>query len=189
VTGTGRGDASAEHRQASEGSWRASAPELAAAAFGVLVTALAVYAYAGADAAVAVVAGCGVAAIAYLRMLLPAVVQPDVREILPFRQATTSFLGVWRKRVTLRDATARMASYDAELRPALQHLLAARLAQRHGVSLYADPAAARRLLLPGPRDDALWFWLDPGRQAETDPKRPGIPPRSLAAILDRLERL
>ena len=189
MTGPGGADASGERRPAPEGSWRASAPELAVAAFGVLVTTLAVYAYAGADAAVAVVAGCAVAAIVYLRALVPAVMRMDVREVLPSGQATTSFLGVWRKRVTLRDATARMTSYDAELRPALQHLLAARLAQRHGVSLYADPAAARRLLLPGPRDDALWFWLDPGRQAETDPKRPGIPPRALAAILDRLERL
>jgi hypothetical protein len=189
MTGAGGADASRERPRAPAGSWRASAPELAAAAFGVLVTALAVYAYAGADAAVAVVAGCAVAAIAYLRVLVPAVVRTDIREVLPSGQATTSFLGVWRKRVTVRDATARMTSYDAELRPALQHLLAARLAQRHGVSLYADPAAARRLLLPGPRDAALWFWLDPGRQAETDPKRPGIPPRALAAILDRLERL
>jgi hypothetical protein len=189
MTVPGRADASGQRRQAPAGSWRASAPELAAAAFGVVVTALAVYAYAGADAAVAVVAGCAVAAIAYLRALVPAVVRMDIREVLPSGQATTSFLGVWRKRVTLRDATARMTSYDVELRPALQHLLAARLAQRHGVSLYADPAAARRLLLPGRRDDSLWFWLDPGRQAETDPKRPGIPPRALAAILDRLERL
>lgn len=170
-------------------SWRASGPELAAAAFGMLVTALAVYAYAGPDAAVAVVAGCAVAAIAYLRMLVPAIERQEIRQVQLSGQATSSFLGVWRERVVLQNAIARMTSYDAELRPELQHLLAARLAQRHGVSLYADPAAARRLLLPGPRDDALWFWLDPGRQAETEPERPGIPPRSLAAILDRLERL
>lgn len=176
-------------RRATGESWRASGPELAAAAFGVLVTTLAAYGYAGPDVAVAVVAGCSVAAIAYLRMLVPAIDRSEIREVQPWVQPTSSFLGVWRKRVALQDATARMTSYDAELRPALQHLLAARLAQRHGVSLYADPAAARRLLLPGPRDDALWFWLDPGRHAETDPERPGIPPRSLAAILDRLERL
>jgi hypothetical protein len=182
-------DGSAAGRRTLAGSWRASAPELAAAAFGVLVTALAVYGYAGPEAAVAVVAACAVAAIIYLRALVPAVDRAEIRELLPYQQATTSFLGVWRKRVTLRDATARMTSYDAELRPALQHLLAARLAQRHGISLYGDPAAARRLLLTGSRDDALWFWLDPGRQAETDPQRHGIPPRTLAAILDRLERL
>ncbi len=189
MTGPDGADGPAAGQPSRAGSWRASAPELAAAAVGVLVTALAVYGYAGPPAAVAVLAGCAVAAIAYLRLLVPAVDRTEIREALPYGQATTSFLGIWRKHVTLRDASARMMSYDAELRPTLQHLLAARLALRHGVSLYADPAAARRLLLPGPRDDALWFWLDPGRQAETDPQRPGIPPRSLAAILDRLERL
>jgi hypothetical protein len=189
MTGPDGAEGSAAGRRAAVGGWRASAPELAGAAFGVLVTALAVYAYAGPDAAVAVVAGCGVAAIAYVRLLVPAIGRTEIHEALPYGQATTSFLGIWRKHVTVRDATARMTSYDVELRPALQHLLAARLAQRHGVSLYADPAAARRLLLPGPRDDALWPWLDPVRQAETDPERPGIPPRTLAAILDRLERL
>jgi hypothetical protein len=188
MTGPDGRDKAADSRLAT-GSWRASAPELAAAAFGVLVTALAAYAYAGPVTAVAVVAGSAVAAIAYLRTLAPAIDRPESGQALPFAHATTSFLGVWRRRAALQDATARMTSYDAELRPTLQHLLAARLAQRHGVSLYADPAAARRLLLPGPRYDALWFWLDPGRQAETDPSRPGIPPRSLAAILDRLERL
>jgi hypothetical protein len=155
----------------------------------MLVTALAVYAYAGPETAVAVVAGCAVAAIAYVRLLVPAIGRAELHEALPYGQATTSFLGIWRRQVTVRDATARLTSYDAELRPTLQHLLAARLAQRHDVSLYADPAAVRRLLLPGPRDDVLWFWLDPWRQAETDPERPGIPPRTLAAILDRLERL
>ena len=82
-----------------------------------------------------------------------------------------------------------MASYDADLRPVLQHLLAARLAERHGINLYHDPETARRLLLPGPRDDTLWFWLDPARPAEADRLRPGIPSRTLAAIIDRLERL
>ncbi len=83
-----------------------------------------------------------------------------------------------------------MVSYDAELRPDLQHLLAARLAERHGVSLYADPAQARRLLLTGSRDASLWYWLDPARPAETDQRRRRHPaPRTLAAILDRLERL
>ncbi len=39
------------------------------------------------------------------------------------------------------------------------------------------------------REDALWFWLDPQRPAQTEQGRSGIPPRTLAAILDRLERL
>jgi hypothetical protein len=82
-----------------------------------------------------------------------------------------------------------MASYELELRPTLQHLLAARLADRHGVSLYADPDTARRLLLPAARDAELWRWLDPDRPAPPERDRSGIPPRTLAAIIDRLERL
>jgi hypothetical protein len=183
------GDAATASRPAAADGWRASGPELAAGAIAVLLTGLAVYAYAGLGAAVMVVAGSAVAAIGYLRTLVPATDQAPIEQMSPHGQGIGSFLGFWRKRATLQDAAAAMTSYDAELRPALQHLLAARLAQRHGVSLYADPAAAQRLLLPGPRDDALWFWLDPGRQAETDPQRRGIPLRSLAAILDRLERL
>jgi hypothetical protein len=89
-----------------------------------------------------------------------------------------------------------MVSYDAELRPTLQHLLAARLAEQHEVNLYNDPAAARRLLLrdtePGTvsrHGDQLWYWVDPTRPAETRPNIRGIPPRTLAVIIDRLERL
>jgi hypothetical protein len=90
-----------------------------------------------------------------------------------------------------------MVSYDAELRPTLQHLLAARLAERHGVNLYTDPAAARRVMLTGTgrgatrarQDDQIWYWLDPSRPAETRQDVRGIPPRTLAVILDRLERL
>jgi hypothetical protein len=189
MSGAKCGDPGATSRRATAGSWRASAPELAAGAFAVLITTLAVYGYAGPGAAVAVVAACAVAAIAYLRTLVPGSHDPGIRQVLPHARAASSFLGIWRKRVMMQDATTRMISYDAELRPALQRLLAARLAERHGVSLYADPAAARRLLLSGRRDEALWVWLDPERAAETDPRRPGIPPRSLSAILDRLERL
>jgi hypothetical protein len=138
---------------------------------------------------VLVAGGWAVAALALLLAVVPGaskpLAQPDQRSV----RLHTTFLGFWRKRNIVRDATASMAAYDAELRPALQHLLAARLAERHGVSLHADPAAARRLLLPGHRDQALWFWLDPVRPAEADQRRRGIPARTLAAIFDRLERL
>ena len=43
----------------------------------------------------------------------------------------------------------------------LEHLLAARLAERHGVHLYQDPEAARRLLCRSGRDADLWPWIDP----------------------------
>jgi hypothetical protein len=175
--------------QAPGSRWQECLPELGAAAFLVLSTSLAVYAYAGLGTAVLVVGGWAVAALAVLLALIPVaskpLAQPDQRSV----RGHTSFLGFWRKRSMLRDATASLVAYDADVRPTLQHLLAARLAERHGVSLHADPAAARRLLLPGHGDQALWFWLDPLRPAENDKNRRGIPPRTLAAIFDRLERL
>jgi hypothetical protein len=175
--------------QAPGGRWQECLPELGAAAFLVLTTSLAVYAYAGLGTAVMVLGGWAIAALVLLLALAPVaskpLAEPDQRSV----RVHSSFLGFWRKRSMLHDATASMAAYDAEVRPTLQHLLAARLAERHGVSLQADPAAARRLLLPGHGDQALWFWLDPLRPAENDRDRRGIPPRTLAAIFDRLERL
>jgi hypothetical protein len=171
------------------GRWQECLPELGAAAFLVLSTSLAVYVYAGLGTALLVVGGWALAALVSLLALVPVVgkplAEPDQRSV----RGHTSFLGFWRKRSVLHDATASMAAYDADLRPTLQHLLAARLAERHGVSLHADPATARRLLLPGSRDQALWFWLDPLRPAENDKGKRGIPARTLAAIFDRLERL
>ena len=129
------------------------------------------------------------ASIAFLRALVPTAPEALIEQHSSQGQARSSFLGFWRKRAIMRDATASMVSYDIELRPTLQHLLAARLAERHGVSLYADPEAARRIVLPAPREDVLWFWLDPRRPAQTEQGRSGIPPETLAAILNRLERL
>jgi hypothetical protein len=177
--------------QASEadGGWLAALPELACGAFLVLSTSLAVYAYAGLGATVLTVCGWAVAALALMPALVPAGSRPLIEQAQRQGHHHTSFLGFWGKRRMLQDATASLASYDTDLRPLLQHLLAARLAERHGVNLYSDPAAARRLLLPGSGNDAVWFWLDPARPAETDQHRHGIPVRTLAAIIDRLERL
>jgi hypothetical protein len=171
------------------GSWQACLPELAAAAFLVLSTSLAAYAYAGLGTAVLVVAGWAIAALASLLALVPRGSKPLAEPEQRSARGRASLLGFWRKRSLLHDGTASMAAYDADVRPTLQHLLAARLAERHGVSLDTDPAAARRLLLPSRGDQALWFWLDPLRPAETDKNSHGIPPRTLAAIFERLERL
>src|SRR5258708_15656868 len=102
MSGPQGADRSAAGQRALSGSWR-PAPELAAAASGVLVTTLAVYAYAGAGAAVAVVAGCAVAAVVYLRMLVPAIYRPEISEVLPSGHATSSLLGGWRKRERRND--------------------------------------------------------------------------------------
>ena len=169
--------------------WQECLPELGAAAFLVLSTSLAAYAYAGLGTALLVVGGWAIAALASLLAVVPLAAKPLAQPDQQSVRGHASFLGFWRKRSALHDATVSMAAYDADLRPTLQHLLAARLAERHGVSLHADPAAARRLLLPDHRDQALWYWLDPLRPAENDQHTHGIPARTLAAIFDRLERL
>ena len=83
--------------------------------------------------------------------------------------------------------------YDMELRPVLEHLLAARLAERHGVHLYQDPDAARRLLCRASRDAHLWRWIDPATRPQSPPRdgtdQRGIPRRTLARLIDRLEKL
>jgi hypothetical protein len=189
VETSGRGEPAAASGPAAPGGWIACTRELAVYAGLVLATSVAAYAYGGPGLAVLVVAAWAVVSLAFLRALVPAAPE-QLSEQSSWRSGgRSSFLGFWRKRSMVGDATTSMVSYDSELRPTLQHFLAARLADRHGVSLYADPAAAQRLVLPGPRDGSLWFWLDPQRPAETRQGHPGIPPRTLATILDRLERL
>jgi hypothetical protein len=196
---TGRpADRRSGHPAAAEDGWRGSVPELAVIAVLILATCAAVYGYAGAGAAVVTLTVWVVVLLVLLRCLVPATGVPLVQHQDTGRTTgRASFTGFWRKHGILTSATASMMSYDAELRPTLQHLLAARLAERHDVNLYQDPSAARQLLLtstargttPSRRGDQLWYWLDPARPAETRPQVKGIPPRTLAAIIDRLERL
>ncbi|HEY5987206.1 MAG TPA: hypothetical protein VIV12_12655 [Streptosporangiaceae bacterium] len=100
-----------------------------------------------------------------------------------------SFTWNWRSVFQVKQATESMASYDAQLRPRLEHLLAARLAERHSVNLYADPDTARRLLCRDGADADLWYWVDPQRPPVPDRTRAGIGRRALARLLTRLERL
>jgi hypothetical protein len=180
--------------------WRAAAPEIWIAVAVAAVAAVAAYAAAGPAGAALAVTCAAVAALVVLRFLAPrensnaaaGAGPPADTEAIP-----GTFSGYWRKRAGLTDGTRSMAAYDAELRGTLQHLLAARLAERHGVSLHEDPEAARRLLCQGRRDERLWYWVDParpptargaeGRRAAR--RQPGIPPRTLARLIDRLEQL
>jgi hypothetical protein len=171
------------------GGWRESRPELVIAATAVAALCAATLAFAGAAAAVITLAGAAVVALAALRWLVPPGEAGPAYEEAPDDRSGATFTGFWRKRAAVQTATQTMLGYDLELRGTLQHLLAARLAQRHGISLYDDPAAARQLLADG-GNDRLWYWLDPSRPAVADQgSSAGIPPRTLAAIIDQLERL
>ncbi|MBO0823007.1 MAG: hypothetical protein J2P27_03990 [Actinobacteria bacterium] len=179
---------------ANAGGWRGCVPELMVTVVLILATSGAVYGYEGTGAAILTLIIWAVVLLVLLRGFATPAAAPPLRQEETWRAgARTSFTGFWRKGVSLADASASMVSYDRELRPTLQHLLAARLAERHDINLYQDPSAARRLLMQGTTrgrsDDRLWYWLDPSRPAETRQQVRGIPPKTLAALIDRLERL
>ena len=169
--------------------WREAVPEICIAAVLVALAAGGGYVTAGLPGTVLIVAGAAVAALLVIRMITPLDTAPAAVRRTDAEATPVTFTGYWRKRTGLVDGTQSMTAYDAELRGTLQHLLAARLSERHGISLGDDPSAARRLLCPGPRDEALWYWVDPARPAVTTGKEPGIPPRTLARLIDRLEQL
>ena len=74
--------------------------------------------------------------------------------------------------------------YDGATRPLLQRLMASRLAERHGVDVHRSPDAARALV-----GADLWPWLDPARPASTSSRPPGLAPRDLERVVERLEAL
>jgi hypothetical protein len=74
--------------------------------------------------------------------------------------------------------------YDLMTRPLLVRLLASRLAEHHGVDLHDSPDAARQLV-----GEDLWWWLDPGRPAESSSQPPGVDVRVLTRLVARLEAL
>jgi hypothetical protein len=71
-------------------------------------------------------------------------------------------------------------AYPSALRPQLQRLYAARLSERHGVSLHAEPAKAAALIGP-----AAWPWLDP----EHAPPSATVTPDQLNTLIHRLDTL
>jgi len=178
--------------------WRAAMPEIIIAAVAVAATAAAGYAVGGRGAFAVVAIGAGVISLVVLRSLIRPLSLasspedasgPDPAVPAP---VLSTFSRQWRRRSRLADAQASMTAYEASLRGQLENLLASRLAERHGISLYDDPAAARRTFAGESASyDSLWPWIDPARPKPADQPRdqPGIPYRTLARLLDRLEQL
>jgi hypothetical protein len=172
--------------------WRRTSWELITAAVAVIATALAAYATAGwaglAVAAVAAAAG----AMVVLRALLPQL-RPDAAKKASRKRWAGTVIGYSHRKSMVYTAMTSRNYYDAELRPVLEHLLAARLSERHGIHLYTDSEAARRLLCRNRHDADLWRWINPATRPQT--VRPdgsdqhGIPPYILARLIDRLEQL
>ena len=175
--------------------WHLARREIAVAAGLVLVLSLAAWALAGPAVAGIVVAALAALGLVGLRALLPRREQQESRPDSYQDAPTNTFAGFWRTQSDLSDAISSMSAWDLATRRRLQNLLAARLAERHGISLADEPEAARTAFLgnlPPARSARadLWFWIDPARPTPPDAtKQPGIPPRVLAALIQRLEQL
>jgi hypothetical protein len=74
--------------------------------------------------------------------------------------------------------------YDHGTRPLLVRVMKTALAERHQFDAASDPERARRLI-----GEDIWPYLDPSSPPAKDSRVPGVDPRTLARIVDRLEHL
>jgi hypothetical protein len=169
--------------------WHGAAPELTIAAVAVAVTAAGGYAVAGWDGMAVVAIVAAAIGLFVLRSLLPEGVADTVKKAREKdREKTVS--GYSHRRFVVHNSVSNLSFYDLELRPVLEHLLAARLSERHGVNLYQDPAAAQRLFCTHRGDAALWRWISPDTARQPGhTNRRGIPRHVLLRITERLEKL
>jgi hypothetical protein len=173
------------------GGFRGAGRELTVAACFVIALAVATWILFGPASSGIVVLLCAAVSLVVLRSLIsrPARSQ-DVAEVRNDAPAT-SFAGFWRMQTDIASAIASLSAWDDNTRRRLQNLLAARLAERHDISLAADPQAARAAFIGDiPSRADLWYWIDPQRPTPSDAaSRRGIPPRILTALIHRLEQL
>jgi len=171
--------------------WRPAVPELFITAVAVTVAALAGAAVAGWPGVVTVAAATAVIALLLLRAIFPrSAVQTQRR--LQDKQRTRAISGYAQRRFVVLSSLASRAAYESDLRPALEHVLAARLADKHGVNLYTEPDRARHVFCRTTADARLWPWIDPGQVLDAQQRAvPGhaISSRILARLITRLEQL
>jgi hypothetical protein len=171
--------------------WRDALPELLIAAIAVVVAALAAAAVSGWPGVVAVAAAAAVLALIVLRGTIPRSSAQAFRRAKEKQQAR-SISGYGQRRFVVVASLGSRAGYESDLRPVLEHILAARLADSHGVNLYTEPDAARRAFCRTRGDESLWPWIDPAQALNTDERqrqRQGIPRRTLGHLITRLEQL
>jgi hypothetical protein len=171
--------------------WRGAGPELIIAAITVGAAALAGGAVAGWPGLATALIAAAMLAIVVLRGLAPRSAEQSVR-LARDKQVARAITGYAQRRSVIASSLTNRAFYEADLRPILEHLLAARLAENHGINLYQDPAVARAAFCRSRADEALWSWIDPAQALpaqDRDMQRFGIPRRTLARIINRLEQL
>ena len=175
----------------SAGGFRGAGRELAVAAGLVIALAVAAWVLFGPATSGIIVLCLAAVSLVVLRALINRPVKPEDLTEAGHDAPATSFSGFWRMQTDIASAIASLSAWDNNSRRRLQNLLAARLAERHDISLAADPQAARAAFIGDRSSRAeLWFWIDPERQTPDDASsRRGIPPRVLAALIHRLEQL
>ena len=177
--------------------WRRARPEVIIAAIFAAVAAVAGYAVAGWPGLAVVATVTAALTLLVLRGLTPRPAPESTRKAADTDVAVRSITGFSQRRFVVASGISSRAFYEADLRPALEHLLAARLAERHGLNLYTEPEAARRAFVRSAQDEALWPWIDPASPRGATPVSAeailsgprGIPRRTLARLIDRLENL
>jgi hypothetical protein len=190
--GEGQGQGQGQGQEQRElGPLQGARPELAVAATALVACSIAAFVLAGLAGTVLVVMVFSALALAVFSLLLPRPLEVPPTPEVPGRgrEATVWAHGYWRLQIDLREGTTSIFAYEFGLAPHLEHLLAARLSQSHGINLYTDPEAARRVLCANRRDRDLWAWVDPARRTPDRNNAAGIPPRTLARLVRRLEQL
>jgi hypothetical protein len=176
---------------ADRGGWNKATPELIIAAILVAAAALTGAAVAGWPGVVVVAAAAAVLALLVLRAAIPSSAAQTSRRAKDKQQARAIF-GYGQRRFVVATSLTSRPLYESDLRPVLEHILAARLADGHGVNLYTDPEAARRAFCRTRADESLWPWIDPGQITNADERsrlRGGIPRQTLGRLITRLEQL
>jgi hypothetical protein len=171
--------------------WRPAVPELIIAAVAVAAAALASAAVAGWPGVVVVAAATTVLAVLLLRAILPRPAQQTLR-LQKDKQRAQSISGYAQRRFVVATSLTSRPMYESDLRPVLEHILAARLAENHAVNLYNEPDMAKKAFCRTSADEKLWSWIDPGQALDKDERAVqsrAIPGRTLSRLITRLEQL
>jgi hypothetical protein len=171
--------------------WRPALPELIIAAVMVAAAALAAAAVTGWPGVVIVAAATTVIALLLMRAVIPRSAADPYRRKQD-KQRARAISGYAQRRFVVATSLSSRPMYESDLRPVLEHILAARLAENHAVNLYTQPAAARKAFCRTRREESLWRWIDPERTLDSDERavqKNGIPGRTLSRLITRLEQL
>jgi hypothetical protein len=171
--------------------WRPAIPEMVIAAVMVVAAAAAAAVVSGWPGVVIVAAVTAVIAVLLLRGIIPRSAAHPLRR-QKNKQRARAISGYSQRRFVVATSLTSRPMYETDLRPVLEHILAARLAENHAVNLYTEPDKARQAFCRTRGDERLWQWIDPAQALDADEraaKRYGIPGRTLLRLITRLEQL